>query len=85
MATLHKFRITSYKIDYYRQEIAEERLEYDCMKSYIIRARCTKLLKKLLANGEPDTVHAVQFSNETLGISDTITGYNGKIVRGWDQ
>lgn len=83
MATLHKFRITWYKVAHHKQEMGSERLDYDCMKSQYIRARCTRLLKKLLAAGEPDTVYSVAFSNETLGISSSIGGYNGKIVRGW--
>lgn len=81
MATLHEFRISWGTID---GEVGEERLTYDCMKSHHVRAKCTKLLKKLLKKAEPEVIHYVRFSNQTLGISDSISGYNGRIARNWD-
>lgn len=78
----HRFRISWGTIN---GEAGQTRLRYDCMKSYHVRARCTRLLKKLLKTAAPGEVHYVRFSNETIGISDRISGYDGRIVRNWDR
>lgn len=82
--TKHKYRITAFKFGNSDRPISEERIEYDCMKSRVLRAKAKKLLKKILANGETDQVYAVCFSNETLGLQQTISGYNGKVAKDWD-
>lgn len=79
----HKFRISWGNVE--RGEVGEDRFTYDCMQSHRVRARCTSLLKKLLKSAPRDEVWYVRFSNDTIGVSDRIAGYNGRIARKWDE
>lgn len=79
----HDFRVSWGSVE--RGEIGSDTFKYDCMQSHRVRARCTRLLKKLLKEAPRDTVWYVRFSNTTIGISDTISGYNNQIARNWDS